>query len=86
MARAKLKKLPLSIARVKLLGDMGEVRDALKSAESASMRQPYELYLTAGDICRMDGKFKDVITWYEKVLSAPKARNEDHDKRFQNRA
>jgi uncharacterized protein with FMN-binding domain len=86
MARAELKKLSLSLAKVKLLGDMGEVREALKIAETARMAQPHELYLTAGDICRMDGKFKDAIEWYDKVLSAPKARNEDYEKRFHNRA
>ena len=86
MALAKLKSIPLSLAKIKLLGDMGEVREALKIAETARMSQPHELYLTAGDICRMDGKFKDAIKWYEKVLSAPKARNEDYEVRYQTRA
>lgn len=86
MARAKLKKVPLSLAKIKLLGDIGEVREALKIASTTRMAQPHELYLTAGDICRMDGKFKDAIEWYEKVLSAPKARNEDYEERFHNRA
>ena len=86
MARAKLKKVSLSLAKIKLLGDLGEVREALKIAKTARMAQPHELYLIAGDICRMDGKFKDAIEWYEKVLSAPKARNEDYEERFHNRA
>ncbi|MEZ5327873.1 MAG: FMN-binding protein [Verrucomicrobiales bacterium] len=86
MARAKLKSAPLSLAKVKLLGDMGETREALKIIESARMSQPHELYLTAGDICRMDGKFKDAISWYEKVLIAPNARNEEYEERYHNRA
>jgi hypothetical protein len=48
--------------------------------------QPHELHLIAGDICRLDGKFKDAITWYENVLIAPKAWNEDHDRRYHARA
>lgn len=86
MATRALDKAPLSIAKIKLLGDMGDAREALKLAGSVRMSQPHELYLTAGDICRLDGKFTDAILWYEKVLTAPKARNEDYEKRYHARA
>jgi uncharacterized protein with FMN-binding domain len=85
-ARTMLKRLPASLAKIKLLGDVGQTREALKLAETVRMAQPHELYLIAGDICRLDDKFKDAIEWYEKVLSAPKARNDDYDNRFRGRA
>jgi hypothetical protein len=55
MARATLDKQPVSLAKIKLLGDMGEVREALKLAKSVRTSQPHDLYLIAGDICRLDG-------------------------------
>jgi uncharacterized protein with FMN-binding domain len=65
---------------------MGEFSEALGFVRKVRLAQPHELYLIAGDICRLDGTFKDAITWYEKVLSAPKARNEDYEKRYHARA
>lgn len=85
-ARSQLKDFPISLAKSKLLGDMGEFSEALGFVRKVRLAQPRELYLIAGDICRLDGTFKDAITWYEKVLSAPKARNEDYEKRYHARA
>jgi uncharacterized protein with FMN-binding domain len=86
IADVALKKLPASVAKIKLMGDMGNVSDALKLANSVRTSQPHELYLTAGDMCRLDGQFKEAIKWYEKVLSAPAARNDEYEKRYRARA
>ena len=86
MARSHLKDLPLSLAKIKLLGDMGETKEALGYAKRVRMAQPHELYLLAGDICRMEGDFEEAIEWFEKVLSAPDARNEAYSERYRGRA
>lgn len=77
-----------SVGKIKLLGEMGEVTSSLKLADQLGPRssQPHEIYLTAGDICRLNNRFEDAIEYYEKVLSAPPARNESYSKRYQGRA
>lgn len=72
---------------IKLLGDMGETETALKLADAlAKAGQPHEAYLLAGDACRLAGRHAQAVSYYEKVLSAPAARNEDYEQRYLGRA
>ncbi|MCO6457406.1 MAG: FMN-binding protein [Pirellulaceae bacterium] len=72
---------------IKLLGDMGETETALKLAEAlAKAGQPHEAYLLAGDACRLAGRHGQAVSYYEQVLSAPGARNQDYEQRYLGRA
>ncbi|MBT5709149.1 MAG: FMN-binding protein [Verrucomicrobia bacterium] len=77
-----------SVGKIKLLGEMGEVTVSLRLADQLGPRSshPHEIYLTAGDICRLNNRFEDAIDYYKKVLSAPPARNESYSKRYRGRA
>ena len=88
MAMRTLGGRSVSIGKIKLLGEMGEVDASLRLADQVAPRssQPHEIYLTAGDICRLDNQFDRAIQYYQKVLSAPAARNEAYSKRFHGRA
>ncbi len=52
----------------------------------ARQGNPHEAYLLAGDACRLAGKYPQAILYYQKVLDAPEARNEDYGKRYRGRA
>ena len=88
MAMKMLEGRTASVGKIKLLGEMGEVNPSLKLADQLGPRssQPHEIYLTAGDICRLNNRFEDAIQYYKKVLSSPPARNEAYSKRYRGRA
>ena len=88
MAMEAISGRTLSVAKIKLLGEMGEFDLALRSADQLAARttQVHEVYLNAGDICRLAKRYDDAIEYYEKVISAPPARNEAYSKRFRGRA
>ncbi len=79
------KRLPLSA--IKLLGDMGQTDRALRLADAfGSRKNSQDAYLLAGDACRQAGRYSKAIAYYEKVIDAPDARNEDYAKRHRGRA
>ncbi len=86
MALDMLKARTLHPDAIKLLGDMGETKTALKLAAAAARSQPHQTYLAAGDVCRVAKQYDQAIAFYEKVLSAGRARNADYQKRFEARA
>ena len=88
MAHQIIDKSGNSPAKIKLLGTMGESEKALELADSYARyaNQPHEALLLAGDICRGTDQFEKAISYYEKVLSAKPARNEDYSNRFRGRA
>ena len=88
MAMRMLAGRSTSLGKIKLMGEMGEITASLKLADQLGPRssQPHEIYLTAGDICRLDDQFEKAISYYQKALSAPPARNESYSKRFRGRA
>ena len=73
---------------IKLWGDMGETKKALELANRAAKNssQPHVLYLLAADALRLAGQHGQAVTYYENVINAGKARNEEYDKRFKSRA
>jgi uncharacterized protein with FMN-binding domain len=56
---------------IKLWADMGEFDKALALAErKAADGMPTIAYLTAGDTCRLAGRYKEAFAYYQKVLTA----------------
>ena len=72
MAVQLLNRLPLYSTTIKLWADMGETSKALQLSE-AYARSGYSdiAYLYAGDACRILGKYREAINYYEKVLKTP---------------
>ncbi|PHS09818.1 MAG: hypothetical protein COA78_11810 [Blastopirellula sp.] len=83
MALDMLKARTLHSIGIKLYGDMGETKRALEIAESfAKAGSQHQSYLMAGDACRVAQQNSKAITYYQKVIDAKDARNEDYRKRF----
>ena len=83
MALDMLNARSLPTNAIKLLGDMGQTDRALQLSEAfAKMNRPHEAYLLAGDACRVAGRNKEAIGFYQKVVNAPDARNEEYAKRY----
>ena len=77
----------LPLTAIKLLGDMGQTARALKLADAfGRQNNPHEAYLLAGDACRLAGRYDQAIEYYQKVIDAPEARNEEYGKRHRSRA
>ncbi len=88
MANKMLGSRTLRLGKIKLLGDMGETREALKLADSYASRvqEPHECLLLAGDVSRQAGKFTQALSYYQKVIDLPKMKNESYDDRHRARA
>ena len=73
MAMEILNQRQLRIGMIKLLADMGETDKALQVAATWVKvgGEPHPGYLAAGDACRLAGRFKEAIAYYQKVLDAP---------------
>ncbi len=73
---------------IKLWADMGEFDKALRLAErKAADGMPTIAYLTAGDACRLAGRYREALAYYEKVLTAQAtAGREDDVKKDRERA
>ncbi|MGY8769303.1 MAG: FMN-binding protein [Pirellulales bacterium] len=72
---------------IKLFGDMGETKRALEIADTyAKAGSLHEAYLLAGDACRVAQQDSRAISYYQKVIDAKKARNEESRKRHVARA
>ena len=88
MALDLLKKAPGTFGTIKLYAELGDLPAALKLAE-AYARSGYQdmAWLIAGDACRASGKFKEAVTYYEKVLAIkPDEKAKGRIERTQNRA
>ena len=83
MALDMLNARSLPTNAIKLLGDMGQTDRAIQLAGAfAKMNRPHEAYLLAGDACRVAGRHQEAISFYQKVLDSPDARNEEYAKRY----
>jgi len=63
-----LAKAKPSFFQVKLLADMGQTDQAVKICEASVKSAPEHAYLYAGDACRVAGRFKQALQYYQKVL------------------
>lgn len=72
---------------VKLLGDMGEIEDALNVARVYSKTQAAsEVFLAAGDALRSANRLDEALEFYQRVLETDTDRNEEYKARFRARA
>jgi uncharacterized protein with FMN-binding domain len=74
---------------IKLLGDLGETKDALDMAERFSKSGEASVcFLYAGDACRVAGRLKDAEDYYRKAIAAikPDEADKPHRKRDKARA
>ena len=72
MAVELLGRLPGYATAIKLWADMGDTPRALQLAEAlARSGWPYLAYLYAGDACRIRGRYREAVQYYEKVLTVP---------------
>ncbi|NQT53520.1 FMN-binding protein [bacterium] len=74
MAERELKKASRYIAPgiVKLLSDMGELKEALAHADLLGRtRLALAGYMAAGDACRQHGRYQTAVAYYQKVLALP---------------
>lgn len=77
MAVAALAKFPRDPTRngtaIKLWAEMGDIRRALALAEDKARAKMADVaYLTAGNACRLHGRYKDAAKYYERVLGVAK--------------
>lgn len=74
MALAMLKSMSSKpYGAIKLLGDLGETKDALEMAERFSKSgEACVCFLYAGDACRVAGRLKDAEDYYRKAIAAIK--------------
>ena len=88
MAEDMLETNTLRLGKIKLLGAMGETREALKLVDTYARlaKEPHQAYLLAGDIMRREGKFPQALKYYNKVLELPRMKNESYDNRNRSRA
>lgn len=88
MADKLLASRTLRLGKIKLLGGMGDTREALRLADSyaSQVKEPHECLLLAGDLCRQDGKFREAMTYYQRVVDLPRMENENYDERHRGRA
>jgi uncharacterized protein with FMN-binding domain len=69
MAEQLLNQLPIYSTSIKLWADMGETSKALQLCNAyANSGFPDIAYLYAGDACRILGKYREAIDYYERVL------------------
>lgn len=74
---------------IKLLGDLGETKDALDMAERFSkFGEACVCFLYAGDACRVAGRLKDAEDYYRKAIAAirPDEVDKPHRRRDKARA
>lgn len=72
---------------VKLLGEMGEIKDALDVAKVYSKTQAAsEVFLAAGDALRNANRLDEALEYYQRVLTNDTDRNKEYQQRFRARA
>lgn len=75
---------------VKLLGDMGQIRKAIQTAETyvrVGGQSPQLVYLFAGDAYRVVGQFPLAIRYYQKAIDAPATgKRKKHAEKIKQRA
>lgn len=64
-------KAPMTFDQVKLLADMGETDKALQIASSGFKDYPEHAYLQAGDACRIAGRYREALGYYQKLVDLP---------------
>ncbi|MFK7737684.1 MAG: FMN-binding protein [Pirellulaceae bacterium] len=87
MAMERMRGQSLHFDAIKLLGQMGELQEALSVTKVyARTRQFNEAFLNAGDALRAAGQLDEAIGYYQQILDRNEARNAEYLKRYRGRA
>ncbi|WP_162006573.1 FMN-binding protein [Roseimaritima sediminicola] len=87
MALKRLRRGPVNIGAIKLLGDMGELAWALRLTERyQNTNFDYQANILAADALRGAGRLDEALDYYQRVLDSKNFRNEDYKQRFLARA
>ena len=88
MARQFIDNRRVQVGTIKLLGDMGETKNAVRIAElyAKQAREPQWALLAAGDAYRQAHQYKKAIEFYQRALDSKAMRNESYDRRLSDRA
>ncbi len=87
MALEMLNNGKLAMNAIKLLGEMGDTRRAIKLAGAFErINRGPQANLLAGDACRLAGRYDEAVRLYRKVVNARNVKNEDYRKRMVARA
>ena len=72
MALRLLDKIPPTFATIKAWADMGEIDRALRLADANTSGPAADIAcIYAGDACRVAGRYKKALQYYEKLLAMP---------------
>ncbi|MCO8121285.1 FMN-binding protein [Stieleria sp. TO1_6] len=87
MALQMLQSRSLNLNAIKLLGDMGQIDQALKlTAVYQRSNANNQANLLAGDALRKAGKLDQAIEYYQRVIDSDNHRNEEYEQRAKARA
>ena len=87
MAMKSMRGKSLHFDAIKLLGEMGELQEALNVTKVyGKTRQFNEAFLNAGDALRAEGRLDEAIGYYQQILDRNEARNAEYLKRYRGRA
>jgi hypothetical protein len=88
MALGALDTRRLRVETIKLLGNMGQTKQALQIADAYVQRvkEPQWALLAAGDACRAADQYEQAMSYYQRVVDSGNMKNESYDKRARNRA
>lgn len=87
MAMGMMRGKSLHQSAIKMLGDMGEIDQALRvTSVYAKTSLSNEAFLNAGDALRSAGRLDDATAYYQRVIDSDNARNEEYKQRYFARA
>lgn len=87
MAMNLMRGKTLHFDAIKLLGEMGEIEEALNVTKVYGKTRLFnEAFLNAGDALRSAGRFDEAIEYYQQILDRNEARNKEYLARYQGRA
>ncbi len=87
MAMKLMRGQSLHFDSIKLLGEMGEIDEALNVTRVYGNTRAFnEAFLNAGDALRSVGRLDEAIEYYQKVLDRNEARNAEYLARYRGRA
>lgn len=87
MAMDLMKGKSLHFDAIKLLGEMGELEQALRVTDAYSKTRVFnEAFLNAGDALRSAGRLDEAIDYYQQILDRNEARNQQYLERYKGRA
>ncbi|MFN3192561.1 MAG: FMN-binding protein [Aureliella sp.] len=87
MAMNLMRGKSLHFDAIKLLGEMGEIEEALNVTRIYGKTRLFnEAYLNAGDALRSAGRLDEAIDYYQQILDRNEARNKEYLARYRGRA